>query len=199
MTRDTTSRTLLVLALACLAASGCAARIDHRLAEAGAQHAQVDVPPHLVTVAVDDRVLNDSTYVYDGRQQRLFLAPGTHRLQLRYMDVLPESDDRQADDVKLYSEPLTMTATLEAGGRYRLTAPRPEALDAAREFAAKPRIALERTNGGEVVATAAAPSEEPGAPAAGGRDAADPAAMLEYWWQRADPEQRRRFLQRHGD
>ncbi|MES1944779.1 hypothetical protein PC39_11707 [Salinisphaera sp. PC39] len=178
--------------------AGCAARIDHELATAGADSAQVILPAHIVAVSVDDRTLNESTYVFDSRETRLALPPGEHRLRLRYMDMLPENDGRQADDVKVYSEPVALEATLAAGTDYRVAAERPATLAEARRFAAVPVIELTAADG-RVLAAAEAPPPRPAAPTArGGGTAPGALEMLEFWWQRADAAERRRFLERHA-
>lgn len=177
-------------------AAGCAARIDHELADAGADGARVTLPAHVVAVSVDDRTLNESTYVFDGRETRLVLTPGEHRLRLRYMDMLPESDSRQADDVKVYSEPVALEATLAPGGTYRVTAARPATLAEARRFAAAPVIELTAADG-QVLAAAEPPPAPSTPPARGDGTAPGALEMLEFWWQRADTAERRRFLERH--
>ena len=194
------SRPLVTALLAgvLLGTAGCAARIEHELAGTGDDRARLTLPAHVIAVSVDDRTLNESTYVFDGRETRLALAPGEHHLRLRYMDMLPESDGRQADDVKVYSDPVALQATLTAGTDYRVTAERPATLAQARRFAAAPVIELTAADG-RVLAAAEAPPPEPAAPPVRG-DGTAPGAleMLEFWWQRADTAERRRFLERHA-
>lgn len=194
----------ITLAAAIVLLAGCVVERSYRLADDGAERtSELTVPYHVTVVAVDGRDLNTGYLFYDQRPQVLTLGPGEHTVVLRYFDLLEDDEGAQSDSERVTSEPVRLRFTAEPGRAYRLAAPRPDTLAAARRYARAPEMRIEPAGGGAAVSEPApAPAPESPAAAAGPETSASaPTAleMLEYWWQQASPAQRRRFLEARED
>tara|TARA_B100002049_G_scaffold236519_1_gene223512 strand:- start:283 stop:900 length:618 start_codon:yes stop_codon:yes gene_type:complete len=177
----------------------------------------IHFPEEFVPLQVGERLIEQSFF---SRVDDVELAPGTYQLKLKYTDLYEQGyDDHQVVE----SEPFWVEVTVESGKNYDLVFNRASNAVAAEVFAESPQVSL-KAKGSELAmplsiigyraapaqamasAPVAASSSQPAttAPATlpakvpGGqaslKNTPNAAAMLEFWWQQASPEERRAFL-----
>ena len=170
-----------------------------------AEVATVAITPEIDVLRIEGRAESGLRTYLPGHPERIELLPGTNTIEVRYSSIFRTGHD---DHETFYSRPVTLTFEARPGGRYRVAHdPVPEDPVAARA----PRdvdLWLEETRGGTPVAAvprpvqpvppspapqtarpAAAPTPEDGA---GNLDAL---SLLQFWWERADDQQRSAFLE----
>lgn len=206
-----------------LLAAGCA---NVRQLDSGASTTQASaelfVPYQFQVQAIDGTVLRDSFNSFDGRDQTLRVAPGSHELVLRYFDLIENGSDPTDDYARVLSEPITVSFQARANSRYAVVGERPETPDAGEAFAAEPTLAVENRSSGETVSGDVAVAESQvetirrgntvytavdqaaGTASAGATPGPQPAPaaenappqslqMLKYWWNAASQSERDRF------
>ena len=173
----------------------------------------VSFPEEIVPLQVGDKVIEHSFF---SRVDELELAPGTYKFKLKYTDLYEQGyDEHQVVD----SEPFWVSATIEQGQDYNIVFNRADNAVAAKVFAESPQVSLQAKglSLGVPLDSAASPKEGQGshvvaapignkqpievapnapisqpAPAVAGTPSA--AAMLDFWWQQASPQQQQAFL-----
>lgn len=147
------------------------------------QLALLEVPAALEVVFVDGYEPRISGLHY-GPIQLQFL-PGKHEITVEYEQLFPAEHSEGHTTIR--SNPVTLNANMEAGGRYRLGFPPPVGVLEALDFARAPVIWVDDLAGGErqenyVDAMAHQGSLE------------SPAERLQFWWKKADAKTRSEFL-----
>ena len=174
----------------------------------------IHFPEEFVPLQVGDRLIEQSFF---SRVDDVELAPGTYQVKMKYTDLFEQGyDDHQVVE----SEPFWVEVTVESGKDYDLVFNRASNAVAAEVFAESPQVSL-KAKGSELAmplsivsyraASAPAPVVASSKPAtavpvtlpakvpggqAGLKNTPSAAAMLEFWWQQASPEERRAFLQK---
>lgn len=175
-------------------------------------------PEEIVPLQVGDKVIEHSFF---SRVDELELAPGTYKFKLKYTDLYEQGyDDHQVVD----SEPFWVSVTIEQGEDYDIVFNRADNAVAAKVFAESPQVSLQakgsslgipldsateqkQSHSSHVVAAPTAqaqpvavapvavnaPISQP-APAPTVQGAPSAAAMLDFWWQQASPQQQQAFL-----
>ena len=180
----------------------------------------IHFPEEFVPLQVGDRLIEQSFF---SRVDDVELAPGTYQVKMKYTDLFEQGyDDHQVVE----SEPFWVEVTVESGKDYDLVFNRASNAVAAEVFAESPQVSLKakgselamplsivsyRAASAPVQAVATAPVVASSKPAtavpvtlpakvpggqAGLKNTPSAAAMLEFWWQQASPEERRAFLQK---
>ena len=180
----------------------------------------IHFPEEFVPLQVGDRLIEQSFF---SRVDDVELAPGTYQVKMKYTDLFEQGyDDHQVVE----SEPFWVEVTVESGKDYDLVFNRASNAVAAEVFAESPQVSLKakgselamplsivsyRAASVPVQAVATAPVVASSKPAtavpvtlpakvpggqAGLKNTPSAAAMLEFWWQQASPEERRAFLQK---
>ncbi|RJF32021.1 DUF2057 domain-containing protein [Pseudoalteromonas gelatinilytica] len=180
----------------------------------------IHFPEEFVPLQVGDRLIEQSFF---SRIDDVELAPGTYQVKMKYTDLFEQGyDDHQVVE----SEPFWVEVTVESGKDYDLVFNRASNAVAAEVFAESPQVSLKakgselavplsiigyRAASAPVQAVATAPVVASSKPAtatpvtlpakvpggqAGLKNTPSAAAMLEFWWQQASPEERRAFLQK---
>ncbi len=171
----------------------------------------VSFPEEIIPLQVGEKVIEHSFF---SRVDELELNPGTYSLKLKYSDLYEQGyDEHQVID----SEPFWVMATIEQGNDYDIVFNRADNAIAAKVFAESPQISLQAkgaslglplqtsmtapraqvapTSSTNQPAVASAPVSAPiSKPAPAKAQAPSAAAMLDFWWQQASPEERRRFI-----
>ena len=171
----------------------------------------VSFPEEIIPLQVGEKVIEHSFF---SRVDELELNPGTYSLKLKYSDLYEQGyDEHQVID----SEPFWVMATIEQGNDYDIVFNRADNAIAAKVFAESPQISLQvkgaslglplqtsmtapraqvaPTASTNQPAVASAPVSAPiSKPAPAKAQAPSAAAMLDFWWQQASPEERRRFI-----
>ncbi|WP_394193907.1 DUF2057 domain-containing protein [Pseudoalteromonas atlantica] len=171
----------------------------------------VSFPEEIIPLQVGEKVIEHSFF---SRVDELELNPGTYSLKLKYSDLYEQGyDEHQVID----SEPFWVMATIEQGNDYDIVFNRADNAIAAKVFAESPQISLQAkgaslglplqtsmtapraqvapTASTNQPAVASAPVSAPiSKPAPAKAQAPSAAAMLDFWWQQASPEERRRFI-----
>ncbi|MGO2169211.1 DUF2057 domain-containing protein [Pseudoalteromonas sp.] len=179
----------------------------------------IHFPEELVPLQADDRVIEQSFF---SRVDDIELAPGTHKLKLRYTDLYEQGYDNHTT---VDSKPFWVQVTIDEGTDYEVVFNRADNAVAAKAFAESPQVSLKPK--GSALAeplsilsspkVSAAPTVKQVAPAqvatatvttgkaaifpakASSRHAAtqkepSAAAMLDFWWQKATVQERQAFL-----
>jgi len=171
----------------------------------------VSFPEEIIPLQVGEKVIEHSFF---SRVDELELNPGTYSLKLKYSDLYEQGyDEHQVID----SEPFWVMATIEQGSDYDIVFNRADNAIAAKVFAESPQISLQAkgaslglplqtsmtapraqvapTASTNQPAVASAPVSAPISKLAPAKaQAPSAAAMLDFWWQQASPEERRRFI-----
>ncbi|KZW99991.1 hypothetical protein JL49_14010 [Pseudoalteromonas luteoviolacea] len=166
---------------------------------------EVKFPEELLPLQVNNTEIEHSFF---NKVRTLELPTGVHRIKVKYSDLFElDYDEHEVVD----SAPFWVEVELGEGD-YQVRFEEIEDVEQARRFAKSPSIWLqaklgETVSAKSVIQRASQPvapikvavaqnsviptTSQSTAPAAGRPDAA---AMLEFWWQQASPEQRAAFL-----
>lgn len=96
--------------------------------------ARLMVPPEVIVQAVNGKDLGLQLF---GSKDYLELAPGSHRIAVKYKDLFEMMGDNHE---VVASDPVLLAFELPADGDYRLTFDKPTELAAARAFAKAPKF-----------------------------------------------------------
>ncbi|TGE76240.1 DUF2057 domain-containing protein [Pseudoalteromonas sp. KS88] len=168
-------------------------------------------PEEIIPLQVDEKVIEHSFF---SRVDELELNPGTYSLKLKYSDLYEQGyDEHHVVD----SEPFWVSVTIDQGKNYDIVFNRADNAVAAEVFAESPQISLKAKGSSlgmplQASITApraqAAPTASTNKPAVASMPVSAPiskpapttaqspsaSAMLDFWWQQASPEERKRFL-----
>ncbi|MFY8274472.1 DUF2057 domain-containing protein [Pseudoalteromonas sp. SSDWG2] len=168
----------------------------------------VSFPAEIIPLQVNDKKVEHSFF---NTVDELDLAPGSYRLQLKYSDLYDEGFD---DHTVVESEPFWVTLDVAPNRDYDIVFNRAQSIEEAKRYAQQPQVQV-KVKGDNASQTSALVSAKPVAeytpapkvtpvtlPAKLGAtneasatgSGVNAAAMLEFWWQQATPQEREAFL-----
>ena len=187
--------------------------------QANAQHARLVIPEALDVVSINK--VKHSSSLFSGGDTKLELMPGQNKIVVEYDMIFDISND---DHERVQSEPFQFMFNVEAGKQYYVKIPSFNSVTSAMKYARKPHLEIvERSTNKTISAdityrefdgTYTSESSKPSATVKSQQaiSASTPEAstsaisqttttsndmplqMLEFWWQQASAQQRKRFI-----
>lgn len=115
------------------------------LASTSALAADLTIPMSFEYLALDGKKVESSAF---NHKSELALTPGTHKIAIRYHDVV--EDDFSDSQTFVKSSPFIITLEVDGDYQYQLQAAEGEVVKKPKEFAQNPSIKLTRSDQGQV-------------------------------------------------
>lgn len=187
--------------------------------QANAQHAKLVIPEALDVISINK--VKHSSSLFSGGDTKLELMPGQNKIVVEYDMIFDISND---DHERVQSEPFQFRFNVEAGKQYYVKIPSFNSVTSAMKYARKPHLEIvERSTNKTILAdityrefdgtytnesskpsatvksqqaiTASTPEVSTTAISQTTTSNDMPLQMLEFWWQQASAQQRKRFIE----